>query len=43
MPKFMTIVRGSEKHAEPPPALQHFPSWDCEVEIRQMMDEPAGL
>ena len=21
MPKFMTIVRGSEKHAEPPPAL----------------------
>ena len=20
--------------------IKHFPSWDCEVEIRQMMDEP---
>ena len=117
MPKFMTIVRGSEHHAPPPPALfeaidtlmkdagkrlvgvggllgsdkgararlskgrvtvtdgpfteakeviggfavydvpsldeakewtrrfldvhiNHFPGWDCEVEIRQMMDEP---
>ncbi len=117
MPKFMTIVKGSEQHAPPPPALfeaidklmqdagkrlvgvggllssakgararlakgrvtvtdgpftetkeviggfaiydvpsleeakqwtrrfldvhiEHFPSWDCEVEIRQMMDEP---
>jgi len=117
MPKFMTIVKGSEQHAPPPPALfeaidqlmkaagkrlvgvggllssakgararlakgrvtvtdgpfteakeviggfaiydvptldeakqwtrrfldvhiKHFPSWDCEVEIRQMMDEP---
>lgn len=117
MPKFMTIVTGSEKHAEPPPALfeaidklmkdagkrlvgvggllssdkgararlskgkvtvtdgpfteakeviggfaiyevptlaeakdwtrrfldlhvKHFPGWDCEVEIRQMMEEP---
>lgn len=117
MPKFMTIVRGSENHAPPPPALfqaidslmkdagkrlvgvgglldsgkgararlskgkvtvtdgpftetkeviggfaiydvasleeakewtrrflqvhiDHFPGWDCEVEIRQMMDQP---
>ena len=117
MPKFMTIVKGSENHAPPPPALfeaidklmkdagkrlvgvggllssdqgararlskgrmtvtdgpfteakeviggfaiydvpsleeakewtrrfldlhvRHFPGWDCEVEIRQMMDEP---
>jgi hypothetical protein len=117
MPKFMTIVKGSENHAPPPPALfeaidklmkdagkrlvgvggllqsakgararlsksrvtmtdgpfteakeviggfaiyevpsldeakewtrrfldvhiEHFPGWDCEVEIRQMMDEP---
>jgi len=117
MPKFMTIVKGSEHHAEPPPALfeaidqlmkdagkrlvgvggllqsgkgararlskgkvtvtdgpfteakeviggfaiydvpsldeakewtrrfldvhiKHFPGWDCEVEIRQMMDDP---
>jgi hypothetical protein len=117
MPKFMTIVKGSENHAPPPPALfqaidklmkdagnrlvgvggllssgkgararlakgkvtvtdgpftegkeviggfaiydvpsleeakewtrrfldvhvKHFPGWDCEVEIRQMMDEP---
>jgi hypothetical protein len=117
MPKFMTIVKGSENHTAPPPALfaaidqlmkdagprlvgvggllgsakgararlskgkvkvtdgpfteakeviggfaiydvptleeakewtrrfldvhiKHFPSWDCEVEIRQMMDDP---
>jgi hypothetical protein len=117
MPKFMTIVRGSENHAPPPPALfeaidnlmkdagkrlvgvggllksdkgararlkkgtvtvtdgpfteakeviggfaiydvasldeakewtrrfldlhvEHFPGWDCEVEIREMMDQP---
>ncbi len=117
MPRFMTIVKGSENHAPPPPALfeaidklmkeagkrlvgvggllssgkgatarlsqgrvtvtdgpfteakeviggfaiydvpsleeakewtrrfldlhvRHFPGWDCEVEIRQMMDEP---
>lgn len=117
MPKFMTIVKGSETHAPPPPALfeaidklmkdagkrlvgvggllpsgkgararlakgkvtvtdgpfteakeviggfaiydvpsladakewtrrfldlhvEHFPGWDCEVEIREMMDEP---
>jgi hypothetical protein len=119
MPKFMTIVRGSENHAPPPPALfdaidklmkdagkrlvgvggllpsgkgararlskgkvmvtdgpfteakeviggfaiyevgsldeakewtrrfldvhiKHFPSWGCEVEIRQMMDDPPA-
>ena len=22
--------------------IKHFPSWDCEVEIRQMMDEPPA-
>ena len=40
MPKYMTIVKGSETHTPPPPALfeaiDHYPGWDCELDIREM-------